>query len=570
VSAATIKTSGPNGHAGPGAGRVLPPGQMMLNPLHYVASDPDVLWSPGNVSEAIPGVSTALNWSFIDDSIEAATRRAFHAMGLLSRAEMRLGTRTDDRCMVCFYGRTVANIERIRLIGDRLPGTSANALEEQLFGVVRPDAVNHPTLSRLVPFIARMPVIVARLVNLQARHRNQLTAWWRHAVTSPPADLDAGRLLLVQARKMHSRSFELSTLASMLAQSLYDQLVLLARAAGAPGLEHRLATGYTGLLETGMLSDLWDLAHGTSDITPFLLIHGYHCPGEGQMHSRVWREEPRPLLALTDRYARLGPGAHPRAAEPRQRAIREAAEAELLSRLGRFKAPGAKLVLRLARSLIPQREVGKANYTQSLDGGRVAARSIGRALVAQRVLDQPDDVFGLTYAELTGGPPPSDARALAAERTTIREDYLTTDLPGKWSGPPERVPLTAVGIEPAAEATEIRGEGAGGGQITARVRVVTDPACDDLEPGEILVCRTTDPSWASLFHLAAGVAVDMGGQISHGAIIARELGLPCVTCTVDASLRLHTGDLVSLDGTAGRIMVIEQAPADPNPTDQAR
>ena len=121
----------------------------MANPLHYEATDPDVLWSPGNVSEAIPGVSTALNWSFIDDAIELAARRAFYAMGVLRRNELTLGTRAEERFMVCFYGRTVANIEAMRSIGDRTPGTSANAVEEQLFGVVRPDAVNEPTYGYL-------------------------------------------------------------------------------------------------------------------------------------------------------------------------------------------------------------------------------------------------------------------------------------------------------------------------------------------------------------------------------------------------------------------------------------
>lgn len=79
----------------------------MLNPLHWEATDPSVLWSPGNVSEAIPGVSTALNWSFIGDATELASSRAFWAIGVLRRDEVRLNDRAEDRFMVCFYGRTV-------------------------------------------------------------------------------------------------------------------------------------------------------------------------------------------------------------------------------------------------------------------------------------------------------------------------------------------------------------------------------------------------------------------------------------------------------------------------------
>jgi pyruvate,water dikinase len=93
--------------------------------------------------------------------------------------------------------------------------------------------------------------------------------------------------------------------------------------------------------------------------------------------------------------------------------------------------------------------------------------------------------------------------------------------------------------------------------VTGRARVVLDPAAAELEPGEILVCRTTDPGWVSLFHLAGGVVIDMGGQMSHGAIVARELGIPCVIGTGDGTRRLRTGDLVCLDGTAGQVQILK-------------
>ena len=254
----------------------------MRNPLHWEATDPNVLWSPGNVSEAIPGVSTPLNWSFIDDAIEAAVRRAFHAMGVLRRSGLALGTRAEERFMVCFYGRTVANIEAMRRIGDRTPGTSANALEEQLFGVVRPEAVNRPDRSRVPAVAVRLPWVVARLRRWQARHTLRVTAWWRSAVAEPPADLAAARVLLAEARDLYTTSFELGTLASMLAQALYDQIVAVAAVAERPGIEHRLVTGYANLLETGMLADLWALSRGEVDLGWFLLRHGYHGPDEAR------------------------------------------------------------------------------------------------------------------------------------------------------------------------------------------------------------------------------------------------------------------------------------------------
>jgi pyruvate,water dikinase len=305
---------------------------------------------------------------------------------------------------------------------------------------------------------------------------------------------------------------------------------------------------------------MWDLAHEKLDRATFLLRHGFHGPDEGQMTSRVWREDTAPLDSQLRRFAGLGPDQHPSVAEQRQVEIREAAEAELLAAVGRLKAPGAKLVLRIARTLIPLREIGKANYTQCLDGARLAARVIGRELVATGRRDDAEDVFGLTYAELTAARLPDDLRSLAAERATIRADYLTTDLAEKWTGAPQRIPLATADCADDGAATDkpITGEGVGGGAVTGRARVVIDPATEELEPGEILVCRSTDPGWTSLFHLAGGVAVDMGGTMSHAAIIARELGIPCLTCTVDGTRRVRTGDLVRLDGDAGSLEILER------------
>jgi len=236
---------------------------------------------------------------------------------------------------------------------------------------------------------------------------------------------------------------------------------------------------------------------------------------------------------------------------------------------GPLRSPGARVLLRLARQLIPQREVGKANYTQCLDGARLAARVLGRTLARAGRLADPDDVFHLTVDELLtdGG---ADLRRLVDERRQLRAAYQTFELPNRWTGPP--VPVPATGGDPfddqAAGSTVAEGGGAdggpvtgvaiGGGEVTGRARVVLDPATADLEPGEILVCRSTDPGWVALFHLAGGVVVDTGGQMSHGAIVARELGLPCVTGTEDGTRRLRSGDLIRVDGAAGRVELLER------------
>jgi pyruvate,water dikinase len=109
------------------------------------------------------------------------------------------------------------------------------------------------------------------------------------------------------------------------------------------------------------------------------------------------------------------------------------------------------------------------------------------------------------------------------------------------------------------EGEELAGLGVSPGVFEGRVRVVDDPADPSLQPGEVLVCETTDPSWASLMFVAGALVIDIGGAVSHGAIVARELGVPCVIGTRRACGWLRTGDVVRVDGTAGTVRRVKDA-----------
>jgi pyruvate,water dikinase len=111
-----------------------------------------------------------------------------------------------------------------------------------------------------------------------------------------------------------------------------------------------------------------------------------------------------------------------------------------------------------------------------------------------------------------------------------------------------------------ANATQvISGIGASSGVTEGQVRVVLDPSFDDVQPNEILVTPTTDPSWASIMFLSAALVVDMGGMLSHAAVVARELGIPCVVNTRTGTHQLSTGDRVRVDGRAGTVEILERA-----------
>ena len=173
------------------------------------------------------------------------------------------------------------------------------------------------------------------------------------------------------------------------------------------------------------------------------------------------------------------------------------------------------------------------------------------------VLAEPEDVFYLTAPEILG-PPPANARDLVAERREIRDSYRKLRLPTFWTGEP--VYEVIEDIDDAAGATgNLTGVGVSPGVVEGPARVVTDPALADMEPGDILVAHTTDPSWASLMFMANALVVDIGGQLSHAAVVARELSIPCVMNTLDGTRRLHDGDRLRVDGGAGTVEILNRS-----------
>ena len=113
----------------------------------------------------------------------------------------------------------------------------------------------------------------------------------------------------------------------------------------------------------------------------------------------------------------------------------------------------------------------------------------------------------------------------------------------------------------AVPGDELKGLGVSPGVARGRARVVSGLAdITDLDPGDIIVCSTTDPSWVPLFLVAGGVVCDIGAPSSHAAIVSRELGVPCVVSVSRARDRIADGTHVEIDGLAGTVRILEGAP----------
>jgi pyruvate,water dikinase len=112
-------------------------------------------------------------------------------------------------------------------------------------------------------------------------------------------------------------------------------------------------------------------------------------------------------------------------------------------------------------------------------------------------------------------------------------------------------------LPPATSATitdTLTGMAASPGRVTATARVLLDPF-DDFEPGDILVAKTVDPGWAPVLSCAGAVVLDIGGVMSHGAVVARELGIPCVVNVKAGTEVVRTGATVTVDGSTGEVVL---------------
>jgi len=200
---------------------------------------------------------------------------------------------------------------------------------------------------------------------------------------------------------------------------------------------------------------------------------------------------------------------------------------------------------------------------QGIDGARAAARRLGELFAADGSLAEADDVFFFTVGELRRGLPP-DARVVVNLRKQRHADYSTMALPGNWVGAPEPI-LADVASDPDPLPSDNRpatgilhGIGVSGGQVVGTARIVENPDFVDVEPDEILVAATTDPSWSSIMFLSRALIVDVGGALSHAAVVARELEIPCVVNTRTGTSVLRTGDQIRVDGDRGTVEILRR------------
>ncbi|WP_329425347.1 PEP-utilizing enzyme [Streptosporangium sp. NBC_01495] len=336
-------------------------------------------------------------------------------------------------------------------------------------------------------------------------------------------------------------------------------------------------------------------------LTDFLSVYGVRAVAEIDLGLPRWSEDPTHIIGVLANYLRL----EDPALAPDALFAGGAAEAALMiktlsRRAGGLRGRFVRFALGRTRALAGLREMPKYAMVTALAAMRAELLAVGVELAARGLLAAADDVFFLTFREAraalaapsgeisasataghapgsgpvpspTGSPSPASpvspvspmkdgtpssgkaARPALADLVARRREEAARELRRR------HVPrvLLSDGTEPEAVGVRtpvdgaLTGTPASAGTVTGVARVILDPVGAHLEPGEILVCPSTDPGWTPLFLTAGGLVMEMGGANSHGAVVAREYGIPAVVGVSGATEHIVTGQEITVDGASG-------------------
>lgn len=526
------------------------------DPLMSVTA-PSTHWSTSNLGEAMPGVQTPLSWTFWAGGAERAIREAAFALGAFNAAERDVPAQVEDRFIRVFHGRVACSVDFLSTIGDRMPGTTGPSAVASLFGHVPDDVEFHPTRRRYLAIAAKFPMAFLTTPARSRAMKRDFDAWWPEAISrTAEAGEDEARALLAEAWRRHGEAMTLQSISVFgVMQPVYDQLVKVVKRAGVGDLS--VLSGASGGAEMAIVSSIWDASRGLGSAEAVIAENGFHGPLEGELSSQSWREDPTPMQRMIEQYASRDDSLSPRESERRRRDARPALERDVLNALPVWQRPAARFRLRLARQLLPQRGVTKRSFLQAFDAGRAAARRLGVLHTEAGRLVDPEDVFYLTMDELLRPDLPSDVKTLIGRRRERRAHHLGLVHPTEWQGLPDAKQRMATDLD-AADCDVLTGIGVSAGVVEGTARVLLTPDFTEVAPDEILVAPTTDPGWASVMFISAALVVDVGGALSHAAVVARELQIPCVVNTQIGTETLRTGDRVRVDGTNGTVEVLSR------------
>jgi pyruvate,water dikinase len=298
-----------------------------------------------------------------------------------------------------------------------------------------------------------------------------------------------------------------------------------------------------------------------SAVEEFMSRYGMRGLGEIDLGQLRWREEPTSIMQTLQSYLQIPEELAPDALFKKGAIAAESAIERLAVQARQRSAIKERIVRALARRirmLMGLRESPKFFIIRLMGIIRNELLDSGREFTSQGLLEQPEDVFFLRFQELQAlaNQEPRDWKSLIAERRAIYERENRRRQVPRVLVSDGRAFYEGVGALADTD-TVISGSPVSPGVVEGVVHIIFDPRGSQLAPGEILVCPGTDPAWTPLFMAAGGLITEVGGMMTHSSVVAREYGIPAVVGVHQATTRLQDGQRIRVDGTTGKIVVLD-------------
>lgn len=554
---------------------------LQARPITTLPADPNELDTPlprpddvltiSNISEMMPGAVCPLTGSFTGWGIDYGLQFMQVAVGARPRIEK------DWQITAQAYGHLFLNLTGNVVMSAAVLGSSADQTAQTLCGRIVPELRDPPPLPlwrrllntvKLLRFVMAAPGVVDRfgeeLARFRIAHEPDSAAMW--------SQLESKARFFEHCMAVHIRSSALSGFLCAVVENMVsgksgqstgeDQGEAVRLLAGASGVESALMLEQLDVLldriaacpgvERGFQQATVENALQWLRATPplaeefagFLADHGHRGYRELCMRDPAWGDDPAPLIQSMQAavHARLATGGH--------RHLRTAGID--WTALGR----GLRWILPRAHNAIRRREHTKSQLVQVAHHFKQAFRHLGELLAGEGSLPDADLVYFFTVDELPAfiaSPSPG-----AVTRAMARRDALPYQQQFEFAEISVGTPRP---LEPRSFALAdgiLHGRPASRGVVEGIVRVAhTLAEAAELQPGEILVTPITDIGWTPYFSMIGGLVTDLGSAVSHGAVIAREYGLPCVVNTRQGTRFFQTGNRIRLDGDSGRIELLE-------------
>lgn len=564
--------------------------------------DAETVWSRVNVGESLPGVATPLTWSVAGAFSESGFRAAFDALGCsVPRGIVLVGN---------VWGRFYLNLTEFMRVAAQVPWLDPRGLVE-LGGGGGAELVSLQARSvKRRGFYRRLPLTAVRLLrdqvqlegevrNYEGHARASLRAFERIDLAIVPDEGIAKSLRELQALLARTGTTMLTCASTALGAHLALQMLVgRKKHEGARALAQTLTQGIAdlesasparelwlvadavrsdeslaGALDDGGLPplDAWPAGRALDRMRAYLDRYGDRAVREAELSTPRWKEDPTELVAMLSVVARGNSHDFP---ERRDRVQREAAEAlaRVEAELGAVERVILHQLISRVRRAAQLRESMRAWVTRVLGMLRRAFLEANRRLLRlarhagvrtdgvmrdARTGDAIEAVFFLTIDEVVDvlTRSRSDWPALAAARRAEYErDRKRAEPPATFVGRPP----PAVAGAPVGEV--VTGVAASPGAVEGRARVLLDASeMRNFVAGEVLIVHATDVGWTPLFISAAAVVTELGGALSHAAIVARELGVPTVVNASHATSVFKTGDRVRVDGDRGTVTRVPES-----------